>query len=514
MSYKKYNYQVIAHDNNSPLFRNNCFARAFVRIGELLDIPSFRVGTISRKNDVEYIGDVAVWTKSHKALKAKALKDENYVDNLIDNTLEFADKFTKWTEKNIFKADLKNKTNKQLVTLLEKFEDQQVSLYAYGVAIPTLDFLDFSYVEDNLKKILKARVKAENYSTYYNVFTYPSDVSFSRQQEIELLKLMVKFWDKTAIWQNLESLPERQVINYLRANHKDFYQALKRHTKKYAWVYYVYMGPAYDEEDFLRFIKDYLVRRINPKEELERVEGEIFKYKKLKQEYLERLELSSFEKMILNLAGKIVWGKPRRKDFQSKAYYHSEKLLTEIGRRLYMSLNQVRSTPLSMLSKALLKNSHIDIHYINDIHKMHICLPEDDGSAIVLTGKKAENFSKYKVKRAENNKKTPSIIKGDTACPGKAEGEVKIVNDTPDLIKMNYGDILVSAATNPSLVSAMKKAAAIIADEGGLTCHAAIVSREMNKPAIVNTKFGSSILKDGDKVVVDADKGTIKIKNK
>lgn len=75
---------------------------------------------------------------------------------------------------------------------------------------------------------------------------------------------------------------------------------------------------------------------------------------------------------------------------------------------------------------------------------------------------------------------------------------------------MKEKDILVSFATNPNLMPAIRKAAAIVTDEGGLTCHAAIVSRELGIPCVVGTKIVTQILKDGDKVEVDARKGIVK----
>lgn len=66
-------------------------------------------------------------------------------------------------------------------------------------------------------------------------------------------------------------------------------------------------------------------------------------------------------------------------------------------------------------------------------------------------------------------------------------------------------------ATNPDLIIAMGKAAAIVTEEGGITSHAAIVSREMKKPCIIATKNATQVLQDGDMVEVDADKGVIKI---
>jgi len=57
----------------------------------------------------------------------------------------------------------------------------------------------------------------------------------------------------------------------------------------------------------------------------------------------------------------------------------------------------------------------------------------------------------------------------------------------------------------------MKKAAAFVTDEGGITCHAAIVARELKKPCIIGTKIATQALKDGDEVEVDADKGAVKL---
>ena len=63
----------------------------------------------------------------------------------------------------------------------------------------------------------------------------------------------------------------------------------------------------------------------------------------------------------------------------------------------------------------------------------------------------------------------------------------------------------------PDYLSAMKKAVAFVTDEGGITCHAAIVARELNRPCIIGTKIATKVLKDGDEVEVDADNGVVKI---
>lgn len=101
-------------------------------------------------------------------------------------------------------------------------------------------------------------------------------------------------------------------------------------------------------------------------------------------------------------------------------------------------------------------------------------------------------------------------IKGTIACKGTAKGKVKIIFNRKQLSNFQEGEILVAPMTSPWCIPIMEKAAAIITDEGGVTCHAAIISREMNKPCIIGTKFATKVLRDGDIIEVDAKNGLIK----
>ncbi|WP_290596684.1 MULTISPECIES: pyruvate, water dikinase [unclassified Archaeoglobus] len=101
------------------------------------------------------------------------------------------------------------------------------------------------------------------------------------------------------------------------------------------------------------------------------------------------------------------------------------------------------------------------------------------------------------------------LLKGLGASPGIASGKVKVIFSEKEISKVEEGDILVTTMTTPDMVPAMKRAAAIVTDEGGMTCHAAIVSRELGVPAIVGTKEATKVLKDGMIVTVDGEKGII-----
>jgi pyruvate,water dikinase len=112
-------------------------------------------------------------------------------------------------------------------------------------------------------------------------------------------------------------------------------------------------------------------------------------------------------------------------------------------------------------------------------------------------------------KGAERGDDAKILIQGQGASPGVASGIVVLVMSMKDVSKVKEGDILVTKMTNPDMVPAMRKVSAIVTDEGGMTCHAAIVSRELGTPAVVGTKNASTVLKPGQQVTVDGEKGVV-----
>lgn len=104
------------------------------------------------------------------------------------------------------------------------------------------------------------------------------------------------------------------------------------------------------------------------------------------------------------------------------------------------------------------------------------------------------------------------VITGTIAFRGRVQGEVQVLTRKKDVNNFKEGNILVAPMTTPHYLPAMKKAKAFITDEGGVTCHAAIVSRELKTPCIIGTKIATEVLKDGDMVEVDANQGKVFIK--
>jgi pyruvate,water dikinase len=109
-----------------------------------------------------------------------------------------------------------------------------------------------------------------------------------------------------------------------------------------------------------------------------------------------------------------------------------------------------------------------------------------------------------------------TTLTGSIAYKGVVRGRVRVINahtknQTEAGENMQEGEILVTGMTRPHLIHAIKKAGAIVTDEGGITCHAAIVARELKKPCIIGTKIATQVLRDGDLVEVDADNGVVRV---
>ncbi len=130
----------------------------------------------------------------------------------------------------------------------------------------------------------------------------------------------------------------------------------------------------------------------------------------------------------------------------------------------------------------------------------------DGATALVLSGSAYDTFFSQKTSPAEGLVE----LSGLTASPGIAEGIVRICLQPHRLKNVKEGDILVTSMTRPEYVPALRRCAAVVTDEGGITCHAAVISRELGIPCVIGTKVATKLLKDGMRVQVNANHGMVR----
>ena len=150
----------------------------------------------------------------------------------------------------------------------------------------------------------------------------------------------------------------------------------------------------------------------------------------------------------------------------------------------------------------------IEIHYEKPMD-MEWCI--EDGKVYIVQARPITAVGNSAVNETVQTEAASEDIltTGLGASPGLASGRVIIYDESMSLDVVKDGDVLVTGMTMPDMVPAMSRAAAIVTDEGGMTCHAAIISRELGTPCVVGTGNATSILSDGMMITVDGTTGTV-----
>jgi len=273
---------------------------------------------------------------------------------------------------------------------------------------------------------------------------------------------------------------------------------LKKHWVKYSYI------PCYSaivKPYSLIYFKNRAekISRKQAREFIDKTKEEFQNNKKKYASFIKNRSWSTIDKLFLDYAHQHFFLKDHRSHFRSLSSYQHGRILDEIAKRYKISLEDI-SLLLHQEIIELFKNSGTIKQVIEKRKIMNCVYIFKDGKNTIV--------DKNKIIKKEE-KQNISEIRGHVACPGIVSGYVKIVINPNDINKVKDGDILVSTMTRPDYLAAMKKAKAIITDEGGLLCHAAIVSREIKKPCIIGTKIATQILKDGDFIKVNANKGIV-----
>ena len=217
---------------------------------------------------------------------------------------------------------------------------------------------------------------------------------------------------------------------------------------------------------------------------------------------MDSLGFSESEKKLVAAAKEIVYFRTFRTEVMYRAFSDLDGLLSELGRCFGYSLRQMKQ--LSIPEILSLPDQKIPSP-LADQRETRFGLLMDSGTVTVLDPDALDRLERSFSVSLEGQ----SHLKGTPACRGQACGTVRIVKTVNDLQKVQPGDVLIAPMTTPDFLPAMQRASAFVTDEGGMTCHAAIVARERNKPCVIGTKNATRFFKDGDRVEVDGTGGFV-----
>jgi len=282
-------------------------------------------------------------------------------------------------------------------------------------------------------------------------------------------------------------------------------ELIRTHKAQYAWLASLNWNvPLYDDAYFLDRLSNFL--KNDPERLLAQRMTEREKREKHVAAKLEEINASQELRQAIDLLRDLMDVRLAQWDTVSLSGYYARPLLSEIGNRLGLSYDEVIELSPQEIEDGL-KGKPISKGIIVE-RKKHKAVLKIGDNIELYQGDQAAKFRETVLK--EDIQAASDTLKGITAHPGIARGIIRIIPTPLDLSKMQQGEILVCPMTNPDYMPAIRKAAGIVTDQGGILCHAAIVSREFKIPCIIGTKIATKIFKDGDKVEVDADKGIVR----
>jgi len=331
----------------------------------------------------------------------------------------------------------------------------------------------------NLSKFLKTVTELLNCSMVielldYGLERYIEKISKKTGIAVSDVLAQIKPYKKTLLTQYHEELRELKKKN------------IGAFVKKYKWVgTHVFMGEPLN---------------------IEKVNKELSENKRERRENVAQLS-KEFEDSI-NIGSKLAFYRSFIVENADSVIYDYWTVVAELGKRYNLSYDEV------------LLLGHKEVIKLNDSG----ILPKDfkerkKGFGVVLENKEMRIVVGQELEKMlqECQDKIDEVLelKGMVACKGGIiKGTVKIIEESKYISKIKKEDILVANETTPDYIIGMKTARAIITNQGGITSHAAITSRELNIPCIIGTKIATKVLKDGDLVEVDAEKGIVRIINK
>ena len=396
----------------------------------------------------------------------KKFKDDKFLKKFEKDFFNFHKKTINFLNE-MDKTEFSKINDGKLFEILKKSNDIYIHLFDWGFIAEPMDFV--------LPKIFEKKFK---------------ELCYNKEEISEMMVVpYISYLSK-----------EKQ--NLFKITMKNDKELLKKHAYEYRWMISAHMGRmdiplSYFENRAKELDKEELNKLKNFKSDVEKKRKELISKKPIDEEAKELLDIIELITEVHDL----------RKELFLRSIYTNDTARQEIANRYRYDKEQLACFEAKDILK-LKDGKELDKEFADEMSKEGLIYVDTKKKIWkYLTGKKARKFAE---KEIELGKKDIKEFKGMTASPGKAKGIVKIVYGTKELNKVKKGDIIVSSMTKPEMAPALKKIVAIVTDEGGVTCHASIVSREMGIPCIIGTKIATNVLRDGDLIEVDADKGIIK----
>lgn len=342
--------------------------------------------------------------------------------------------------------------------------------------------------DEQLRNLLRREVYARQsgktlqereFTEIFSTATAPVHQSFINQAEIDLLKI--------ALGQSPETL--------------------EAHQHRYFWITNNYVrSEVLPVSYFKRELRAWKLSKKNLVHELKKLEKTPRLNRERKQQLFRRFSFSPRLRALITVSEDFTWWQDERKKATYVNIYMGTKLLEEVARRTGYEVENLKYCIASEVA-SVLREHQPTRRELRQRRQRSVVVMSRQG-CYVSTGRDVDSI--YRSMLGSRKLHDVQDIRGLSASLGRAVGTVKVVGSATEINKVQEGDILVAVMTRPDYVPAMRRAAAVVTNEGGITSHAAIVSRELGIPCIIGTKIATQVFQDGDMVEVNANHGWVR----
>ncbi len=348
--------------------------------------------------------------------------------------------------------------------------------------------------EKLLARFLEKRLDAQQrVSSAISTLTTSTRESFSRKELRELLEIVIAKSSGVAS----------------EALDADIDAILETHVKKYYWIHNNYFTTeVLDYHFFLKELKVASEKYHDPKKQLESMKQELHCVQEEKERLMKELDFGADERKLVKLLDVFAWYQDCRKEYTMRMLHYLELILAEIGARKGIPAKDMKYSMASEIpeimagkfdSKKLKERMRRCLFYWDNVEEKF-----EFGSGQFSLDKEKEIF--HAIKHEDDIVE----VSGMVASKGIVRGRARVTMSAKDAALIEKGEILVTSMTTPDFVTALKRAAAVVTNEGGVLCHAAVISREFGIPCIVGTRIATKVFKTGDMIEVDGSLGVVK----
>jgi phosphohistidine swiveling domain-containing protein len=436
-----------------------------------------------------------------------ASSNPQFVPNLIADCYKRANDLMDISRK-ITNSHVKNMSNVELQETFSKYFTAYLKLTRHLFTPHYVEIAFTKVIREWLYTELKDKVKEVDISAYFDSIAIATKETQTTQSEEHLLTIA----SRVAV-QAATSDPPLQKSELLLTGSSTVPPEIDRDidgvVQMYGWLPMINLGnQPMERKDVIALVQKTLADSNRPLEKLQAIRENSSRQRAKMESVLRELAPPAEILEKIRQFQEFIYLRTYRMEVYGKSHFMILPLLEEIARRARLDILRLKFMTHEEVLTFLRSGKRPTDAELDQRLKTYAILMENSYIHPLFSGAAAGETKKQQL-RESGLLESAAELSGTPACMGIAVGPARIVKSPEDFNKIQSGDVIVTVMTTTEYTPLLPKVAAVVTDEGGITSHAAIVSRELGIPCVVGTKNATRLLRDGELVRVEATKGMI-----